>query len=365
MAADRPHARHTGLDQRLAEIGGRADPVAQVVVLDDLLQALRHRLQVAACQPAVGREALGEDEHGAAPLGPLVGVHGQPAADVGQGVLLAAHRHSVSQGGHLADDVGNGGIGVTILALLDEPGILGEAAGVQEQRQAVSVADLAHGSEVGQRHRLSATGVVRDRDEHHRDVVDAALPDQGLQRIGVHVALEGMDRRGRSSLRDHQVDRLCTAELDVGAGGVEVRVRRDDLARTADDAEQDLLRRPALVGGDDVAEWPQLGHRLEEAVPRGRACVRLVAALDARPLLGRHRAGPRVGEQVDEHVGGVEVKQVVAGRLQVRLALVDGGHPDRLDALDPERLDDRAPALHAPPMVPGRPDLAQRRDPGA
>ena len=47
-------------------------------------------------------------------------------------------------------------IGVAVLALLDEPRVLGEAAGVEEERQVVSVAHLAHRAQVGEAHRLAA-----------------------------------------------------------------------------------------------------------------------------------------------------------------------------------------------------------------
>ena len=173
MAAGRLHARHAGLDERLAEIGGRADPIAQVVVLHDLAQAGGHRLEVAAGEPAVRRKALGQDQHVAALLRPAVVVQREPAADVGERVLLAGHRHPVGQGRHLAHDVGNRGVGVALLALLDEPRVLGEPARVEEERQPVSVADGADRAQVGQADRLAAAGVVRDRDEHDRDVLGA------------------------------------------------------------------------------------------------------------------------------------------------------------------------------------------------
>ena len=156
--------------ERLAEVGGRADPVAQVVLVDHLGQALGDGLQVASGQAAVGREALGQDEQVAAALGERVVVHGQPAADVGQAVLLGAHRHAVGEGGHLADDVGDGDAAVARLALVDEPGVLGEAAGVEEERQAVAVADLAHAAQVGHRDRLAAARVVGHGHEDDRHV---------------------------------------------------------------------------------------------------------------------------------------------------------------------------------------------------
>jgi hypothetical protein len=243
-------------------------------------------------------------------------------------------------------------MGVAVLALLDEPGVLGEAARVEEERDAVAVADLADGAQVRERYRLAATRVVRDRDEHHRDALDAAVADEGIQRVGVHVPLERVDRGWLPSLGDDAVDRLGAGELDVRARRVEVGVRRDDLAGAADHAEQDLLRRATLMRGDHVAERPQLGDRLEEPEPGRGAGVGFVAALDAGPLLGRHRTRPGVGEQVDQHVRGVEVEQVVPRLGERGRALFRRRHPDRLHALDPERLDDRPPALHGP-MVAG------------
>ena len=112
------------------------------------------------------------------------------------------------------------------------------------------------------------------------------------------------------------------------------------------DAEQDLLGGATLVRGDDVREREQLLDRLEEHVPRRRAGVRLVAVLDRRPLVAAHRAGARVGQQVDEHVLGVDRKQVEAGRLERRLALVARGDADGLDGVDAERLDDRPREVH-------------------
>ena len=69
VAAERLDERDAGRVERLAEVGRRADPVAQVVLVDDLAQALGDRLEVAAGEAAVGREALGQDQQVAALLG--------------------------------------------------------------------------------------------------------------------------------------------------------------------------------------------------------------------------------------------------------------------------------------------------------
>ena len=107
VAADRHDHGDPEVLERLAEVGRRADPVAQVVVRDRLGEALGDRLEVAAGEPAVGREALGEDEQVAERLRERVVVARQPAADVAERVLLRAHRHAVGERRHLADDVGD------------------------------------------------------------------------------------------------------------------------------------------------------------------------------------------------------------------------------------------------------------------
>ena len=142
------------------------------------------------------------------------------------------------------------------------------------------------------------------------------LLDQPLERGDVHVALEGQDRL--RIVRRRQVDRLGAGVLDVGARRVEVGVVGDDLRRTAEDGEQDLLRRAALVRWDDVLEREELLDRAEEAIPRRRPGVALIAVLDRGPLVAAHRARARVGQQVDDHVRGVDVEEVVA-RLHERL----------------------------------------------
>ena len=252
----------------------------------------------------------------------------------------------IGQRGHLAHDVGNRAVRVPGLALLDEPRVLGEAAGVQEERQAVSVADGSHATQVLEADRLAAARVVGDGDHHQGNGLRAALPDEGVERVEVHVALERMNDRWVPPLLDHQVDRIGPGELHIRPGGIEVRVAGDRLAGSADHAEEDLLGGTPLVGGDHVLEGEEGLDALQEAEPRRRAGVRLVATLDAGPLLGRHGPGAGIGEEVDHHVRGVQVEEVVAGLAEMPVALLDGGHPDRLDALDPERLDDRLPAIH-------------------
>ena len=186
---------------------------------------------------------------------------------------------------------------------------IGEPARVEEERLAEPVAHGAHLAQVGERDRLAAAGVVGDRHEHHGHRIPARVEER-LEGTDVHVALERMERGRNASFGDHEVDRLRAGVLDVRARRVEVRVVRDDLPRPADGGEEDLLGGPALVGRDHVLEGEELADGIEEGEPGWRPRVALVAVLDRRPLVARHRPGAGVGEQVDEHVVRMQAEQV-------------------------------------------------------
>jgi hypothetical protein len=123
-----------------------------------------------------------------------------------------------------------------------EPRVLSETASIEEERHAVPIADRAHRTEVLERHRLAAARVVRDRDEDDGNIA-RALREQSLEGLGVHVSLEGMERRRVAALGDRQIERLGARVLDVRARRVEVRVVRDDLPGPAENREEDALGR--------------------------------------------------------------------------------------------------------------------------
>src|SRR5688572_13082081 len=83
--------------QRVTEVSGGSNSVAEVVVFDDLVEPLRDRLEVAAGETAVRREPFGEDQQVPALLGERVVVHRKPPADVREPVLLRAHCHPVGE----------------------------------------------------------------------------------------------------------------------------------------------------------------------------------------------------------------------------------------------------------------------------
>ena len=149
MAAGGQHDRHAGRGQLLPQVFDRADAVAQVVLIQRFKQPDGDGFEIISGQPAVGHKALGQDQLVLAGLGQIVVIEGQETADIGHAVLLGAHRAAVGVRKHFLGDLERGPVGVTRFALLDEPGVLCKAAGIQDQRNAVGTAELAGGAEIG------------------------------------------------------------------------------------------------------------------------------------------------------------------------------------------------------------------------
>src|ERR1019366_9067728 len=135
-----------------------------------LLKALGDRLEIASGETTVSGEAFGQDKHVTAALGDVVVVERQPSAYVAKGILLCAHGHAIGERGDLSHDVADLAFGLTLLALMDEPCVLGKPARIEEERHAVTVAELARGPDIGERDRLATTGVVRDSEKYHGHV---------------------------------------------------------------------------------------------------------------------------------------------------------------------------------------------------
>ena len=156
------------------------------------------------------------------------------------------------------------------------------------------LADVLH------RDRLAALRIVRHGDHAQGDVLRADVADELSQGGGVHVPLEIGDAVGIDALGRGQIDGRGAGELDVRPGRVEMGVVGHELARSADDREEDSLGGPALVRGDDVLECRSVRGPCLEAKEAPRAGVRLVAAHDARPI-GR-RSWPTVPLSVNRSI---------------------------------------------------------------
>src|ERR1700681_1101966 len=123
-------------------------------------------------------------------------------------------------------------------------------------------------------------------------------------------------------------------------------VVRDDLARIENRVKENSFRRAPLMSRNDVLETGQLADHGLEAVERPAARVRLVALHQRAPLRRRHRAGPRIGQEIDQDVFGRQLEDVELRLLEGRGALLPGRELERLDRLDSKRLDDGVEWMH-------------------
>ena len=128
--------------------------------------------------------------------------------------------------------------------------------------------------------------------------------------------------------------------LDVGSRSIEVRVVRHNRARLEHRARDDVFGGAPLMRRNHVRETGDVLHRFHERVKRAAAGIRFIALHHAGPLVHRHRAGAGVRQQVDQHVFGVQLKDVVVCGLDGGEPFSIGRLPDRLDGLDAERFDD-------------------------
>jgi hypothetical protein len=140
---------------------------------------------------------------------------------------------------------------------------------------------------------------------------------------------------------DDEINGLRPRVLDVAACRIEVVVARNDLSLAAQQFEEDSLARPSLVRRQDMRHAGDFAEHFLEVKPTARPGVRFVAADHSGPLVGRHRGGAAVGQEVDDHVLGGDLKHIEVRSPQDFLTLLARGEFDRLDHLDLERLDDR------------------------
>ena len=97
-----------------------------------------------------------------------------------------------------------------------------------------------------------------------------------------------------------------------------------------------LMRRNHVLVTEDVA------HGIAKPPVALRTGVGLVPAHDARPLLGTHGRCAGVGQQVDQHMFGVNPKRVVAGLFEDLDALGGRRPANGFDDLDSKRFNDCA-----------------------
>ena len=178
-------------------------------------------------------------------------------------------------------------------------------------------------AQVRQADRLAAAAVVGHRDHAERDAL-RRRPRRSAPRACARsmFPLNGWRLRGCFPSSIDEVDGLRAGVLDVGPGGVEVVVARDDLAGPADQLEQDALAGPPLVGGQDVRHAGQVAR----APPRSGYQLRAPAYDSSPRIMPAHCSlliadVPLSVSRSMMHVLGRDLEQVEVGRAQDRLAL--------------------------------------------
>ncbi len=201
-------------------------------------------------------------------------------------------------------------------------------------------ADGFDGGDVGHGDGLAAAGVVGDGQHDQRNFGGALGGDQGLQRGDIHVAFEIEAGLRVAGFGQGEIHGARAGEFHVGAGGVEVGIRGDDVAGLAHDGEEDAFGGASLVGGDHVTEAGELVSDALQAEEAFAAGVAFVAAHDGGPLRIGHGAGAGVGEQIDQNISGVDEEEIVAGLGEKALAFRGSGVMQRFHALNAEGFND-------------------------
>src|SRR5947209_10317661 len=90
-----------------------------------------------------------------------------------------------------------------------------------------------------------------------------------------------------------------------------------------------------------MAEPSKILDHFFEPVKAVAARIGFVSTHQSGPLLVRHGACSRIRKQIEQNVSRAEQKEVTARLFEKPLALGHGSMPERFDALDPKRLDNR------------------------
>eukprot|EP00414_Alexandrium_minutum_P000745 CAMPEP_0113820318 /NCGR_PEP_ID=MMETSP0328-20130328/1180_1 /TAXON_ID=39455 /ORGANISM="Alexandrium minutum" /LENGTH=513 /DNA_ID=CAMNT_0000788253 /DNA_START=214 /DNA_END=1753 /DNA_ORIENTATION=- /assembly_acc=CAM_ASM_000350 len=325
MSPPWPEHRHVLSVQFLEEVAGGTHAIGEVALVEDLLYSNGQCFQIPTGQPSIRRKAFGQDLD----VLNLLRNRSQPMAQrkesayVSEGVLLHGHERPVEEPEHLPGDLPAGLAALSLLALLDEPGVLREAGAVDEERHAELVRQPPQRPHVLHAHRLSASRVVGHGEDDQRHP-PLGRPQELPQLLDVDVPLEGVLRPYVVALWAREVHGEARSELDVGVRGVEVGVAGHDVPLLDHHREEQPLGGAPLVGREEVLEAGDLLHGLLEAVPGAGLRVGLVAPHHRRPLILGHGAGAAVCHEVDGDLVAADLEEVEVGIPQSCLSVLSG-----------------------------------------
>ena len=167
---------------------------------------------------------------------------------------------------------------------------------------------LAGRADVGHAHRLTAAGVVGHGDHDQRDLLAFAACTRSRERARSILPLKGWSGR-LAALGDHQVHRL-PPRYSTLARVVSKWLLLGTTSPGCSSAPKRMrsAARPWWVGMTCLKPVILRTTRLE-AVKGAGAGIRFIALHHAGPLAGGHGAGAAVGQQVDQHVVGFELRR--------------------------------------------------------
>src|SRR3974390_159594 len=170
-----------------------SDAVAKIILIERLDQSNSDGIEVAASQTAVGWEPFGENQQILFLLSEKVVISAQKSADISEAIFLGGHGAAVRMRKNLLGDFARRLIRVSRFSQLDEVRVFREAAGIDIERNAVLFADLFDLANVGKRNRLTAPGIIRNREHYQRNLPGPFALNQLFKVCHMHVSLEGMN----------------------------------------------------------------------------------------------------------------------------------------------------------------------------
>ena len=120
VTAGRAHDRNIARDEPCGHIFHGGVTIALVFAIQGFHQPDGDRLEVAPREPAVSRKSFRQDQQVTEVLGPAVIVAAEKSADIGQSVLLGAHRGPVGQRKHFPRDLQQASLRIARLVFPDE-----------------------------------------------------------------------------------------------------------------------------------------------------------------------------------------------------------------------------------------------------
>src|SRR5262249_36927054 len=138
------------------------------------------------------------------------------------------------------------------LAALDQECVFSEAAGIQEERDTMTVAHRAYLADVRQAHRLAAPAVVRHGQHTNRNMSSAVVFDKLFELCRIQITFERMAASRIDALIDNESNSRRAGVLDGGPRRVEVIVAGDKLSRATEELKKNSFACPALMSREDV-----------------------------------------------------------------------------------------------------------------